>query len=58
MPLYEYFCKKCNYTYEKYVQLSQKNEQRCDICNKILTKQISSGIIDLKGKGFYKPGVS
>lgn len=54
MPIYEYFCKKCNKSFDILQKLNTK-EAVCAICNrKTKHKLISSGNFELLGEGFYK----
>jgi len=45
MPIYEYYCEKCNYLFEQLLNSSEKEEYKdgypCPQCGKIATKLIS-----------------
>ena len=59
MPLYEYKCEICETVTEKLQKTTDPPLVRCPMCNQdSLKKVISAGVFDLKGKGFYKPGMN
>lgn len=54
MPTYEYQCKKCCYTFEKFQSITEKPLQFCPKCNGEVFRLISkNGSFILKGSGFY-----
>ena len=54
MPTYDYFCKKCQNTFEYFQSMSDSALEKCPKCNNKLRRLISggSGLI-FKGSGFY-----
>lgn len=54
MPTYEYQCKKCGYTFEKFQPITAKPLQHCPKCNGEVFRLISkNGSFILKGSGYY-----
>jgi len=54
MPTYEYKCKKCGYTFEKFQSITAKPLKYCPKCNSEVFRLISkNGSFVLKGSGFY-----
>ena len=53
MPIYEYYCKKCNKTYEFQQRVSDSPKTACEVCKGPLKKQISLSTFQLKGSGWY-----
>ncbi len=54
MPTYEYQCKKCCYTFEKFQSITAKPLQHCPKCNGEVFRLISkNGSFILKGSGYY-----
>ena len=54
MPTYEYQCKKCGYTFEKFQSIMAKPLQHCPKCNGEVFRLISkNGSFILKGSGYY-----
>jgi putative FmdB family regulatory protein len=54
MPTYEYQCKKCGYTFEKFQSITAKPLQNCPKCNGEVFRLISkNGSFILKGSGYY-----
>jgi putative FmdB family regulatory protein len=54
MPTYDYYCKKCDLVCEINHKISDEMPKTCKTCNEKMTKQISSVLFQLKGKGWYK----
>ncbi len=54
MPLYEYYCKKCQTTFEVMQQMSEGGKAKCPQCKKAAQKQVSAAGFQLKGTGWYK----
>lgn len=54
MPLYEYYCKKCQNTFEVMQKLSEGGKAKCPQCKTSAKKQISAAGFQLKGTGWYK----
>ncbi len=54
MPTYDYFCKKCQNTFEYFQSMSDSALEKCPKCNNNVRRLISggSGLI-FKGSGFY-----
>jgi len=54
MPIYEYYCKDCDYRFELLKSIKESPTANCPKCNKIVKKQISQvGGLVFKGSGFY-----
>jgi putative FmdB family regulatory protein len=54
MPTYEYQCKKCGYTFEKFQSITAKPLENCPVCNGPVYRLISkNGSFILKGSGYY-----
>ena len=54
MPTYDYFCKKCDKTYEYFQSMSEDPIEECSICNGKLRRLVSGGTgLIFKGSGFY-----
>lgn len=54
MPTYEYECKSCGHTFEKFQNMSDKPLSKCPKCDKDLRRLIGNGSgIIFKGPGFY-----
>ena len=53
MPVYEYYCKKCDKVYEFIQKINDKPKSNCEVCNGSLHKQISLSSFQLKGSGWY-----
>jgi len=56
MPIYEYYCKKCNKTFEKFQKTTEKPLERCPECGNEASRVISKTTFALKGDGWYKDG--
>ena len=54
MPTYEYKCKNCGCTFEKFQSINDSPITRCKICNGNVYRLISKNVsFVLKGSGFY-----
>ena len=54
MPTYDYFCKKCDKTYEFFQSMSDAPIENCSICSCKLRRLVSGGTgLIFKGSGFY-----
>lgn len=53
MPLYEYYCKKCERVIEKIQKFSDPILTKCENCGGKLERLVSSSAIQFKGKGWY-----
>lgn len=58
MPLYEYYCNKCNYKIEIIHKISDTIDKLCSQCRQKLEKKPSLTSFRLKGSGWYKDGYS
>lgn len=58
-PIYEYQCKLCETKVEKLQSYRDPPLMTCPICGQeSMQKVISAGVFNLKGGGFYKPGMN
>jgi len=54
VPTYEYKCKSCGYTFEKFQSIKDKPLRKCPKCGRKVERLISSGGgVIFKGSGFY-----
>lgn len=53
MPLYDFKCDDCQKVFEVKKSFEDKSEERCSICNTIMTRQMTIPAIQFKGSGFY-----
>lgn len=54
MPTYEYKCKKCGNTFEKFQPITEEPVKSCKTCDGKVYRLISkNGNFILKGNGFY-----
>ena len=54
MPTYDYFCNKCDKTYEFFQSMSDAPIKNCSVCNAKLRRLVSGGTgLIFKGSGFY-----
>ena len=54
MPLYEYECLKCGYTFEERQSITAEPLKRCPKCRGKIRRLISSTVhVLFKGNGFY-----
>ncbi|MBM3253159.1 MAG: zinc ribbon domain-containing protein [Candidatus Omnitrophica bacterium] len=54
MPTYEYECKKCGYTFERFQNITELPIRSCPKCKGRLRRLMGSGAgIIFKGTGFY-----
>jgi putative FmdB family regulatory protein len=55
MPTYEYECRECKHSFEKFQSMSADPIKVCPKCGKELRKLIGSGSgVIFKGTGFYE----
>lgn len=54
MPIYEYFCLGCNYTFEYFHKTSNIEKVICEKCGSDVKKLVSKNNFHLKGNGWYK----
>lgn len=54
MPTYEYECRKCGHTFERFQRISEKPTQRCPKCRGVVRRLMGTGAgLIFKGSGFY-----
>lgn len=54
MPTYEYLCKRCNYRFEEFQNISEKPLTRCPQCGGRVQRLIGAGAgLIFRGSGFY-----
>ena len=54
MPTYEYQCKKCNYRFEEFQNISEQPLTRCPQCGGRVQRLIGAGAgLLFRGSGFY-----
>lgn len=53
MPLYEYKCKKCGFSFEVIQKVSDPLLETCIKCGGPLEKVISAPALQFKGQGWY-----
>ena len=53
MPLYEYKCRKCGFTFEVLQKSGEGPLETCQSCGGRLQKLLSSPAIQFKGSGWY-----
>jgi len=54
MPIYEYYCKDCDHTFETLKNIKESQTANCPKCDKLVNKQVSQvGGLVFKGSGFY-----
>ena len=50
MPLYNFYCKKCDCEFESLVSFSDREKVRCKKCGSLVKTQVSApGVINIKG---------
>jgi len=54
MPTYQYECKKCGYSFEKFQKMTDKPLSKCPECKGAVSRIIGlGGGVIFKGPGFY-----
>lgn len=53
MPIYEYQCKSCRYTFEQVQKITDEPVKKCPKCKKNVEKLVSKSAFHLKGSGWY-----
>ena len=57
MPLYSYYCEKCNEVYENLRSIKQRDiKLTCPLCNKDCERILDLSDFHLKGGGWFKDG--
>jgi putative FmdB family regulatory protein len=54
MPLYEFYCEKCDKDFELMRSMNDDTNVDCPECSNKLTKMISTSSFSLKGTGWYE----
>jgi len=50
MPLYNFYCEKCDYEFDGLVSLSDREKVRCKKCNSLVKVMVTApGVINIKG---------
>ena len=53
MPLYEYQCEKCGYSFEKVQSFDEAPVHICPCCGGKVNRLLHSSAVIFKGSGFY-----
>jgi len=53
MPIYEYYCKKCDYKEEKIHEYNLEEKFECPVCGNILERQFPRCHFKFNCKGFH-----
>jgi putative FmdB family regulatory protein len=53
LPLYEYRCTSCGYTFEKIQSFSAKPEAECPKCQGVLIRPVTAPALRFEGAGWY-----
>ncbi|MBI4040727.1 MAG: zinc ribbon domain-containing protein [Deltaproteobacteria bacterium] len=53
MPIYEYYCRKCDQKFEVLQKISEEPQKNCKVCEGPWEKLISPTAFHLKGTGWY-----
>lgn len=54
MPTYEYECRKCGHTFERFQRISEEPVKRCPKCRGVVRRVLGGGAgLIFKGSGFY-----
>ena len=53
MPLYEYRCTACGYSFEKIQSFSAKPETECPKCHGVLIRPVTAPALRFEGAGWY-----
>jgi putative FmdB family regulatory protein len=53
LPLYEYRCTSCGYSFEKIQSFSSEPERECPKCHGVLVRPISAPALRFEGAGWY-----
>ncbi len=55
MPTYEYRCKDCGHTFEKFQSITARRITKCPVCTGRVERMIGSGsAVIFRGSGFYQ----
>ena len=53
MPLYEYRCTSCGYSFEKIQNFSAEPERECPKCHGVLIRPVTAPALRFAGAGWY-----
>jgi putative FmdB family regulatory protein len=53
LPLYEYRCTSCGYSFEKIQSFSAKPETECPKCHGVLIRPVTAPALRFEGAGWY-----
>ena len=53
MPLYEYRCTSCRYSFEKIQNFSAEPERECPKCHGVLIRPVTAPALRFEGAGWY-----
>ena len=53
MPLYEYRCTSCGYSFEKIQNFSAEPERECPKCQGVLIRPVTAPALRFEGAGWY-----
>ena len=53
MPLYEYRCTSCGYSFEKIQNFSAEPERECPKCHGVLIRPVTAPALRFEGAGWY-----
>jgi putative FmdB family regulatory protein len=53
LPLYEYRCTSCGYSFEKIQSFSAKPETECPKCQGVLIRPVTAPALRFEGAGWY-----
>jgi len=56
MPTYDYRCRNCGHTFEKFQSITDRPVRKCPICGKLGVKRLigTGAAVIFKGSGFYQ----
>ena len=53
MPLYEYKCTSCNFTYDKIQKFTEAEDKICPQCGELVIRPLNKAYLNFKGDGWY-----
>jgi putative FmdB family regulatory protein len=53
LPLYEYRCTSCGYSFEKIQSFSAEPERKCPKCHGVLIRPVTAPALRFEGAGWY-----